>query len=509
MSGSFSSAMLDLDYIAPSNACIKPTLLNTSAAMVHRYEPGKPAPIEEIVKISLQDCLACSGCITTAETMLITSQSKDEVLREVAAPPDSRRPMMISISDQSAASIAVQLGCSVPDALKIISGFCRDELGASFVVDLRWAQRISQEQTAKEFIRRVREQPDALPLIVSACPGIVCYFEKTHPNLLPFLCPVMSSQGIAGAYAKKFVDPSLYHVSIQPCFDKKLEAVRDRAGDVSLGENGMASGGADALTDCVLSTQELLEWMREVCPAPQSRWSGPLDTPHGESLRLRVDDMSQGCEALTLEGSGGFHQFAMQAAAVSLVNTPLDMNSIKYVTKRNSNHRIATADVLSGMNFCVGYGFQHVQNIVRGLNRPTSTTPRYSLIELMACPDGCLNGGGQVRTQRPADTLFNVKGAFQAYSDHVTRESSSPSNEEVDGGCSTRKYMRREGEQSSEGLRRAAHFTSASLRQDWLGAPEGDEDGAAVVEPRLCTRFVDRKKDALAEGGLSVHTLKW
>ncbi len=503
--------MLDLDYIAPSNACIKPTLLSqtNSSGAVHRYEPGRPVPAEEIIKISLQDCLACSGCITTAETMLITSQSRDEVLREAASP--SRRRMAVSVSDQSASSIAVQLGCSTLDAMQAICGFCRDVIGAELVVDLRWAQRLTLEHTAAEFIRRVRLQPDALPLIVSACPGIVCYFEKTHPQLLPFLCPVMSSQGIAGAYMKQHVDPSLYHISVQPCFDKKLEAVRDRnphvAGDSAPSTLGVDGSGLEgAYTDCVLSTQELLEWMREVCPEPLAKWSAPLDSAiAGESLRYDRGD-SAPCEATGLEGSGGFHQFTMQAAAVALSGSSLPLSSIVYQTKRNSNHRIATAEPqLPGMAFGVGYGFQHVQNIVRGLNRPTSTTPRYVFIELMACPDGCLNGGGQVRTQRPADTLHNVKGAFVAHTDHVM---GSPTGS--DDECSSRKKAPRT--EADGAKQRSASFSSESLRRDWLGQSgrDGDDGGVVAADARVRTTFTDRKQDMLAlEGQLNVHSLKW
>lgn len=383
----FSASLLlaGMDYIAPSEACTLPTRLQPErAGSVQRHGPGGA-----VVKITLQDCLACSGCVTTAEAVLVASQSREEVLKARAA--DINRPFLVTVSDQSAASIAAHLKISSIRAFHIISGFCRAVLQANYVADLRWAQRISVEKTAEEYCRRLQHSREELPMIVSACPGWVCYCEKQGSALLRLLCPVMSPQGIAGCYAKT-LHPQLCHVSVQPCFDRKLEAARDTSPD-----------GERRHTDFVLSTQELLEWM--LATDASLPWEGPLDSALEP---LPQPPLRESCRALAaaMEGSGGYHRFAMHYTAQEVHHATFAPDDIHYEVKRNANHQLVTSTKNVGEVYCVAYGFQNIQNIVRGLKRKVASVLSYTFIELMACPDGCLNGGGQIRD---ADVVANTE----------------------------------------------------------------------------------------------------
>lgn len=393
----FSSSLLlaDLDYIAPSQACIKPMLQNSDGSVyIHGKGDAPPIPI----KITLQDCLACSGCVTTAETMLVTSQSKEEIETFKAANPN--RPIVVSISDPSAASLAVAFGCTIPEAYERVAGFAGKHLDAAATIDLRWAQAISQEETAKEYIYRLQHATHLLPMLISSCPGWVCYCEKTHPQLLPLLCPVMSAQGIGGSYLKHKY-PNAYHISVQPCFDRKLEAVRE---DFALGTEG------DKMTDCVLSTHELFAWMEEVGLDPTLRAPIAPLIP----LRRPLGPEALTSEAAGLQGSGAYHQYCIDAALRALCGETkgLSWEALQYQTKRNANHRVISLP--APMNeVCIAYGFQHIQNLVRGINRKMPSVAKHTLIEVMACPEGCLNGGGQIRTAINQETLAKVSLAFQ------------------------------------------------------------------------------------------------
>ncbi|RNE98507.1 putative hydrogenase [Trypanosoma conorhini] len=392
----FSASLMlaGMDYIAPSEACTLPTRLQRGAdGSVQRHASGN-----EVVKITLQDCLACSGCVTTAEAILVTSQSRAEILKTRAA--DRDRPFLVTVSDQSAASIATHLKVTMTRAFHIISGFLRAALQAQYVSDLRWAQRVAVEKTAQEYCHRLQHAREKLPMIVSACPGWVCYCEKQGSAVLPLLCPVMSPQGIAGCYAKK-IHPQLCHVSVQPCFDRKLEAARDTSLDAG-----------ERCTDFVLSTQELLEWMMETDESIP--WEAPLDSSF-EPLPVLSLKESNSVLAVTMEGSGGYLRFAMQYTAEKVHNLPFSPDNILYAMKRNANHHVATSPSNPGEAYCVAYGFQHIQNIVRGLKRKLASVASYTFIELMACPDGCLNGGGQVRGGGLAtnlETITAVKATF-------------------------------------------------------------------------------------------------
>eukprot|EP00744_Colponema_vietnamica_P013383 GILI01018755.1.p1 GENE.GILI01018755.1~~GILI01018755.1.p1 ORF type:complete len:480 (-),score=96.89 GILI01018755.1:88-1527(-) len=391
----FSSSLLlaDLDYIAPSQACIKPMLQNSDGSVyIHGKGDAPPIPI----KITLQDCLACSGCVTTAETMLVTSQSKEEVESFKAANPT--RPIVVSISDPSAASLAIALGCSIPEAFERIAGFAAKHLSAAATIDLRWALAISQEETTKEYVHRLKHAKHLLPMMISSCPGWVCYCEKTHPQLLPMLCTVMSPQGIGGSYLKHKY-PNAYHISVQPCFDRKLEAVRE---DFAIGTEG------DKMTDCVLSTHELFLWMEEVGLDPA------LKAPLAPTIALRRPlGAAVTCEAAGLQGSGAYHQKCIEAAMKDLSGANITWDALQYQTKRNANHRIISMPGTPIGEVCIAYGFQHIQNLVRGINRKMPSVAKHTLIEVMACPEGCLNGGGQVRTANNQETLSKVSTSFQ------------------------------------------------------------------------------------------------
>ncbi|XQJ24523.1 hydrogenase, putative [Leishmania guyanensis] len=539
-----------MDYIAPSTACIKPTLISsggnnavgsagptasTSGAVGMKrggnalsHDPGIPAAAQhpDVVKITLQDCLACSGCVTTAETVLVNAQSRHEIVSALLTSPSSTsssatgmgsayRPRLVSISTQSCASLAAHLQMPVATVYELVAGFVRTALTtaalqeaqrnaaiaaagplpavtgnaketklsgemsgapqtaapdaattafpnsepAVFVIDLEWAEQLSAELTAQEYDRRRRGGGNAevgpLPLIVSACPGWVCYCEKQGSALLPHLCPVMSAQGIAGSYAKRTVAADLYHVSIQPCFDRKLEAARD---SMALATAPLTEKVDMQVfyTDCVLSTAELLEWMKEVDPTLP--WRGQLDTditttaaaalggdnctsyPAQQPTQLNEEELSASApppsapavfapahDATRFAGSGGYHQSviahrlqAERAATLppSLSSSPNTSTTITYEVRRNRNHQLATCAALPGEVFCIGYGFQQIQNVVRGLKKRMPAMRSYTFIELMACPDGCLNGGGQVRpTQQPHTETLDI--VLDAYARHI------------------------------------------------------------------------------------------
>jgi len=492
---SASMALADLDYIAPSQACIKPEVVRAQRAQGAVGIHGVDAPEPEAIKITLQDCLACSGCVTTAETMLVTSQSRPQI-ETVFAGADETTPVpwsvVVSVSDQSAASLAAHVGVSMHEAFQLISGFARHVLRANYVTDTRWAQLLSVQQTTQEFLRRVNTGSGPLPLIASTCPGWVCYVEKTHPDLLPHVCTAMSPLAIAGRYIKQYVaanatrppadvDPEgvtagdlrarTYHISVQPCFDRKLEAAR---GDFA-GEDYARD------TDCVLGTQELLDWMLEVDATLP--WRAPLDSAM-EPLRPAVEAPS---EATTLEGSGGYHQHIFAEVGRLVAGTAAPPEAIRYQTKRNANHRLATVDGItmpeSGKPLICGvvYGFQHIQNLARGLKRRMASTPDYAFIEAMACPDGCLNGGAQIRCEdrtKHHERLRVVQAAFEEFTAQASAQAPL-------GAV-------------------AGPFTSASAYRDWIGADAASQEAAAA----LTTTLHDRKAEMALQDTVAA-SLKW
>ncbi|XP_042502964.1 protein NAR1-like [Macadamia integrifolia] len=171
------------DYIAPSQACIvslKGLKANTATKVDKTENQEKVAlPIKssqtEPVKISLKDCLACSGCITSAETVMLEKQSLEEFLSNL----DSGNAVIVSLSPQSRASLAVHFGISPSQVFRKLTTFFKS-LGVKAIFDTSCSRDLSLVEACNEFVTRFRQHHSSdvqgrntsLPMLSSACPGI-------------------------------------------------------------------------------------------------------------------------------------------------------------------------------------------------------------------------------------------------------------------------------------------------------------------------------------------------
>ena len=170
----------------------------------------------------------CSGCITSAESVLVTMQSHTQVLDFLAKnpPPDSpeHHVPVISIAPQSLASLSASISStsSVPVSLqqvfRRVKAFCVRELGFEKVYDVTFARHIALLEHKREFLERKRAASAAkldenenlaralpLPMLASACPGWVCYAEKTHAEMLPFISRSKSPRQVMGTLVKNWL----------------------------------------------------------------------------------------------------------------------------------------------------------------------------------------------------------------------------------------------------------------------------------------------------------------
>ena len=164
-----------------------------------------------------------SGCITSAESVLITLQSHTEVLNFLDSNGESSslnyKIPVISISPQSLASCAASLSASLPSTsgavvtsqqvLRRIQVFCKDVLGFSYVFDTTFARHMALQEHVAEFLeRKVKDaggMESQLPMLASACPGWICYAEKAHAEILPFIARTKSPQQVMGTLVKEWM----------------------------------------------------------------------------------------------------------------------------------------------------------------------------------------------------------------------------------------------------------------------------------------------------------------
>ncbi|KIJ18899.1 ferredoxin hydrogenase [Paxillus involutus ATCC 200175] len=440
------------DFITPSQACIKP--VEQLNAPEDTKEPGAasteiridstgsyyevsshgfaqtatvPKPSErklEQAQISLNDCLACSGCITSAESVLITLQSHTEVLNFLEGNPpassSAHKVPVLSVAPQSLASLAATLSSSsiapvgLRQILRRVQAFCTTVLGFEHVYDTTFARHVALLEHTQEYLERKRDN-GKLPMLASACPGWICYAEKAHSEMLPFISRTKSPQQVMGTLVKSWLGgvwgkqpDQIYHVTVMPCYDKKLEASRQDFYNDTYSTRDV---------DCVITTGELELMMRE------KGWNLSVPVP-GEDDPQPHEDLALP-ELLSHPGtSSGSYLHSLMSAVTRACAEPLDL-SVKtvrtsdyeeFVLRKQSNGAI----VFKGAK-C--YGFRNLQNVVRKVGKEAGVQvgrgaagrmvggrarvkksgseggeeKGYDYVEVMACPGGCVNGGGQLR----------------------------------------------------------------------------------------------------------------
>jgi len=170
-----------------------------------------------------------SGCITSAESILITLQSHTEVFNFLesnsTASVDSKKVPILSIAPQSLASLAAALTASSSSSssspkppttplqvLRRVQAFCKDVLGFEQAVDITFARHLALQEHVAEFEERKaadakggEEAQGQLPMLASACPGWICYAEKAHAEMLPFISRTKSPQQVMGTLVKEWL----------------------------------------------------------------------------------------------------------------------------------------------------------------------------------------------------------------------------------------------------------------------------------------------------------------
>lgn len=371
------------DYIEPTQACIIPPSEKTAEAKAE----GPTA-----VSINLTDCLACSGCITSAETVLVAQQTYSRLLEAL----DSRQyeQVVVSVSPQTVAALAVKYRMGVEGVWRRLNYFLKRILGVSLVLDTAQSRSLTLALLAREFLAwRADGSHQPGPLIVSACPGWVCYVEKRYREFVPLLSRTRSPQQMAGTLVKHVWRPEgramdrIFHCTVMPCFDKKLEASRE---DFVADLEGSSSSSKEV--DTVITTTELVQVLAERLPEgmdfpalPEDEECGPVGRHEGS-------------------GSGGYLEHVLAHAIHTL--HPHVQGRIERIPGRNPDscqvHFVEEGSGRVLLRFAAISGFRNIQTFV--VRQRKAQAPELDFIEVMACPGGCLMGGGQPKASVEEDT---------------------------------------------------------------------------------------------------------
>ena len=326
---------------------------------------------------SLNDvnCTFCGQCIQSCPTgALHEKESLNEVWVKLKDPDTY-------VVVQTAPSIRVALGEEFGMDIgtnvegKMITALKR--LGFDKVFDTNTGADFTIMEEANEFVERFKAE-DSLPMMTSCCPGWVRYVEENYPELLPHLSSCKSPHQMFGAliksyYAKKEnIDPSkIYVVSVMPCIAKKFERERPE-----MKNNGLYD------VDNVITTRELAKMIKQANINFEKLEDSKFDDPMGEAT---------GAGAI-FGTTGGVMEAALRTAQDLLTGKDLDRINFEAV-RGGKGIKKATVNIAGKeIKVVTASGLKNARKILEEIKQGKAD---YQFIEIMACPGGCIMGGGQ------------------------------------------------------------------------------------------------------------------
>lgn len=317
-------------------------------------------------------CIGCGQCVTVCPTGAL--KEKDEITRVKEALADSGKYVVVGSAPSVRTAIAEEFGCPVGTdgtgkmftALRLI--------GFKKVFDVNCSADFTIMEEANELLGRITNG-GTLPMFTSCCPGWITHLEKNYPDLIDHLSSCKSPQNMFGAlikhvFAKKEgIDPKdIYVVSVMPCTGKKGEKNRT-----------YTDGIVDV--DAVLTTRELARLIKNNAIDFNALPDGQLDSPFGEYTGA----------GLIFGATGGVMEAALRTAAVKLgaKAAPLEFTEVRGL----DGVKEATYDINgTKVKVAVVNGIGNVNEVCQKVREGKAD---YHFIEVMTCPGGCVNGGGQ------------------------------------------------------------------------------------------------------------------
>ena len=328
------------------------------------------------------DCVSCGQCIVACPTGALTE--KDDTAEVWAALHDPTKHVVVGPAPSVRATLGECFGLPVGTNVegKMVTALRR--LGFDKVFDVDTAADFTIMEEGTEFLHRLQEG-GTLPMITSCSPGWIRYCEQHHPDMIPHLSTCKSPQQMFGALVKSYyadkmgLDPrDIVVVSIMPCTAKKYEIKRE--------EQRMVNGCMPV--DISLTTRELARMITHAGILFDHLPEGDFDEMLGVSTG-----------AATIFGAtGGVMEAALRTVVEVVTNgemAPLEFHEVRGTQGiKEATYELPGRTV----RVCVASGLHNAKVVLDGVK---SGKLQYDFIEFMACPGGCVNGGGQ--PQQPAD----------------------------------------------------------------------------------------------------------
>lgn len=329
------------------------------------------------ISIEASNCSLCGQCITHCPVGALKERNDVPKIYEVLADPAKVTLVQVAPAVRTAWAEAFNLPEELATEGRMVAALKR--VGFDYVFDTTFGADVTIMEEASELLERLRHH-DAhkWPMFTSCCPGWVSYVTKKYPSFVANLSTTKSPQQIFGAIAKSFFaerkglkPKEICSISIMPCVSKKREAAL----------LSMRSSGAHDV-DIVLTTRELIRLLRAEHINPATLPEEPFDNPLGQSTGAGI----------LFGATGGVMEAALRTAyhAVTGQEAPFDA----FVSVRGEEGRKVSEFTIGGVTLrtCTVSGLGNAGRLLDDLQ---AGKVHYDFVEVMACPGGCVGGGGQ------------------------------------------------------------------------------------------------------------------
>ena len=334
-------------------------------------------------------CVGCGQCIVSCPVGALNEKSQiDEVWNAIS---DPEKQVIFYTAPSIKATLGESFGMPIGTNVegKMVSAIRR--LGVDKVFNMDFTADLTILEEANELVERITRK-ETLPMFTSCCPGWVKFVEHYYPEMIPHLSTCKSPQGMFGAvlksyYAQKYnLDPEkMFVVSVIPCTAKKFEATRPELRTFDFDD-----------VDVALTTRELAKMIKGAGIKLEDMDDEDYDAPFNKAT---------GGGAI-FGATGGVLEAALRTAARMLDGSfkKIEFTEVRGPQEiREAKYSVAGVEVKVAVTSGLGNARKLIEKIKKG-------EADYQMVEIMACPGGCVNGGGQPVQSDSVRNNVDLKG---------------------------------------------------------------------------------------------------
>lgn len=325
--------------------------------------------------LNLSTCVNCGQCIMVCPTGALKEKPHIAEIKKNLGDPS--KTVIVQYAPSISVSLAEEFGFPAGQNIIGLMNAALRRIGFNFVFDTSFSADLTIMEEASELVHRV-SNGGVLPMITSCCPGWVKYAEEFSHDILPHLSSCKSPQQMMGAIIKSYfaetegiAPENIYSVSVMPCTAKKFEQQREE-----MTQNGISD------VDAVLTTRELARLIRLYGIDVKQLEPELADSPLG----------TRSSAGKLFGSSGGVMEAAIRTAHYFVTGKEMVKFQVKAVRglQGRKEAKVQMGDLEVGV--AVVSGLKNAEELLQEVRAGRSDI---HFIEVMACPGGCINGGGQ------------------------------------------------------------------------------------------------------------------